>query len=137
MSCFPEHVNLPVTGALRIVFIALIVLLLVAFELHRRLRPRPSRLLRSYVGACSVLAFLGMLCAIDVGATEHQLWTGIVAPVSLAVFSLYAELCTMSSAPVTISPAYTNLKKPAPWRRRLRKWPSTIAGTTTGSAQAK
>jgi hypothetical protein len=116
VSCLPEHVNMPVTGALRVVFACLIVLLLVAFDLHRRLRPPPSRLLRSYVGACSVLAFLGMLCAIDLGATDHQLWTGIVAPISLAVFSLYAELWRCRRPPLAI--ALRSRMRPATHRRR-------------------
>jgi hypothetical protein len=118
VSCFPD-VNQPVTGAPRVAFVALIVLLLVAFELHRRLRPPPSRLLRAYVGTSSVLAFLGMLCAIDLGATDRQLWTGIVAPVALAVFSLYAELWRPRPEPLPAARARET--KTLAVERRLRR----------------
>jgi hypothetical protein len=116
MSCLPE--NAPVTGALRVAFVVLIALLVAAFGLQQRIRPRPSRLLRWYVGLCSAHAFLGMLSAIDLGATEHQLWTGIVAPTALAVFSLHAELFRTPERPIAVAALLRRKHRP-PWPRHL------------------
>jgi hypothetical protein len=139
MRCF--DVNAPVTGALRVAFTALLVLLVAAVALHRRRRPTPRIVLRAYVVVSSLAAFVVMMFATDVGATDHQLWAGVVAPVGLAVFSLYAELwrseTTTSSVPTAISPRYTYRKNASPFIRRLKYRPRNSAGITTGSAIAK
>lgn len=101
MSCFA--VNMPVTGAVQAAFLALVLLLATAVALHRIVGSRPRVGLR--VLACSgcLVACASMLWAVDEGATDHDLWQWVVAPLGLTVFSVYMELVRSRVRPLAIA----------------------------------
>lgn len=101
MTCFP--VNMPVTGAVQAAFLALVMLLATAMALHRIVGSRPRVGLR--VLACSgcLVACASMLWAVDEGATDHDLWQWVIAPLGLTVFAVYAELVRARVQPLAIA----------------------------------
>lgn len=93
---------MPVTGALRIAFVALLVLLIAGLVLHHRYRPRPSAVLRGYAAVSTLIALTIIMLAMDAGATDHELWSGVVAPIALTVFAQYAELWRREPPPAPV-----------------------------------